>query len=67
MESYKEGYAQGLYDGVEMLRGMADSAKKLGHPEVADILTKLAGSMSNITPSMVEMKSETEEKNFTWQ
>ena len=48
MESYKEGYAQGLYDGVEMLRGMADSAKKLGHPEVADILTKLAGSMSNL-------------------
>lgn len=67
MKKYKEGYAQGLYDGVEMLRGMADSAKKLGHPEVADILTKLAGSMNDITPSMVEMKSETEEKNTTWQ
>ncbi len=67
MKKYKEGYAQGLYDGVEMLRGMADSAKKLGHPEVADILTKLAGSMNDITPSMVEMKSETEEKNSTWQ
>lgn len=67
MESYKEGYAQGLHDGVEMLRGMADRAKKLGHPEVADILAKLAGSMNDITPSMVEMKSETEEKNITWQ
>lgn len=67
MSEYKEGYAQGLHDGVEMLRGMADSAKQLGHPQIADILIKLAGSMTDITPSMVEMKSETEEKNITWQ